>query len=163
MRVYEFARNYGMTSKELVAICHEIGIEVKAQSKLDETQLATLSRHICRGKDTNETIETTPKVVKKSREAKTIAYVVTECEPFTSLGELGKTAAAFATQTIKDGRSLIIALPKYKEITEVYGTTMEWLMDLPIKVGSTEARASLFKLVQDSVTYLFIGNDISVF
>ena len=159
MRVYEFARNYGMTSKELVAICHEIGIEVKAQSKLDETQLATLSRHICRGKDTNETIETTPKVVKKSREAKTIAYVVTECEPFTSLGELGKTAAAFATQTIKDGRSLIIALPKYKEITEVYGTTMEWLMDLPIKVGSTEARASLFKLVQDSVTYLFIGND----
>ena len=159
MRVYEFARNYGMTSKELVAICHDIGIEVKAQSKLDETQLATLSRHICRGKDTNETIETTPKVVKKSREAKTIAYVVTECEPFTSLGELGKTAAAFATQTIKDGRSLIIALPKYKEITEVYGTTMEWLMDLPIKVGSTEARASLFKLVQDSVTYLFIGND----
>ena len=104
MRVYEFARNYGMTSKELVAICHEIGIEVKAQSKLDETQLATLSRHICRGKDTNETIETTPKVVKKSREAKTIAYVVTECEPFTSLGELGKTAAAFATKTIKAGR-----------------------------------------------------------
>ena len=134
MRVYEFARNYGMTSKELVAICHEIGIEVKAQSKLDETQLATLSRHICRGKDTNETIETTPKVVKKSREAKTIAYVVTKCEPFTSLGEFGKAAAAFATQTIKDGRSLIIALPKYKEITEVYGTTMEWLMDLPIKV-----------------------------
>ena len=65
MRVYEFARNYGMTSKELVAICHEIGIEVKAQSKLDETQLATLSRHICRGKDTNETIETTPVMVVK--------------------------------------------------------------------------------------------------
>lgn len=159
MRVYEFARNNEMTSKEVVAICHELGIDVKAQSKLDETQLATLNSHLCGGKDSIEKVEMTPKVIKKSKESKSIAYVVTECEPFTSLGELGKTAANFANKAIKEGRSIIITLPKYKEVTEMYGASMEWLMDLPIKVGSRESRASLFKLVQDSITYLFIGND----
>lgn len=159
MRVYEFARNYEMTSKEIVSICHELGIEVKAQSKLDETQLAILSRHVCRGKDTEVTVEKTPKVVKKSKTVKNVAYVVTECEPFTSLGQLGKTAAAFAAQTVKEGRLITVALPKYKGITEAHGTEMDWLMDIPIKVGSKEVRASIFKLVQESITYLFIGND----
>ena len=48
MRVYEFARNYEMTSKELVGICQELGISVKAQSKLDEKQLSALSQHFNR-------------------------------------------------------------------------------------------------------------------
>ena len=160
MRVYEFARNYDMSSKELVTICQELGIDVKAQSKLDETQLATLSRHICRGKDTSEALEeTTPKVVKKKKAVKHIAYVVTECEPFTSLGALGEAAAAFVEESVNNGRRLTVALPKYNMITTAYGSEMEWLMDLPIKLGLEEVRASLFKLLKDSVTYLFIGND----
>ena len=144
MRVYEFARNNEMTSKEVVAICHELGIDVKAQSKLDEIQLATLNSHLFGGKDSIEKVEMKPKVIKKSKESKSIAYVVTECEPFTSLGELGKTAANFANKAIKEGRSIIITLPKYKEVTEMYGASMEWLMDLPIKVGSRESRAYVY-------------------
>ena len=160
MRVYEFARNYEMSSKELVTICQELGIDVKAQSKLDETQLATLSRHICRGKDVNESLEeTAPKVVKRKKAVKHIAYVVTECEPFTSLGALGQAAATFVEASIKNECPLTVALPKYDMITKAYGSEMEWLMDLPIKVGLEEVRASLFKLVKDSTTYLFIGND----
>lgn len=178
MRVYEFARNYEITSKELVGICQELGISVKAQSKLDETQLATLSRHFSREEDyverEEEMIENEESTVEMEMDAKgdeivdqqeeglkgrKLAYIVTECEPFTSLGELGKISADFAKNMVSEGHSLIVALPKYKEITDAYGKEMDWLMDLPIRVGYKNIRVSLFKLVFDSVTYLFIGND----
>lgn len=160
MRVYEFARNYDMSSKELVGICQELGIGVKAQSKLDEMQVATLSRHICRGKDTVEGLEeTNPKVMKKQKAVKHVAYVVTECEPFASLGSLGQAAATFVEESINHERPLTVVLPKYKSVTEAYGHEMKWLTNLPIKLGLEETHASLFKLVKDSVTYLFIGND----
>ncbi|MDE5977496.1 MAG: translation initiation factor IF-2 N-terminal domain-containing protein [Turicibacter sp.] len=155
MRVYEFAKNYDMTSKEIVGICHEIGIEVKAQSKLDEKQLAALSRHICRGKDTVEVIDTEHDL----NGAKSMVYIVTECEPFTSLGELGKTAAKFVRETVEEERSLIVVLPKYQEITDAYGLELEKLMEFPLKVGKKEVQASIYQFIQDSVIYLLIGNE----
>ena len=99
MRVYEFARNYEITSKELVGICQELGISVKAQSKLDETQLATLSRHFSREEDyverEEEMIENEESTVEMEMDAKgdeivdqqeeglkgrKLAYIVTKSE-----------------------------------------------------------------------------------
>ena len=52
MRVYEFARKYNMTSKEVVTVCQELGIEVKAQSKLNDESLEVLNGRLSQGKDT---------------------------------------------------------------------------------------------------------------
>ncbi len=232
MRVYEFARNYEMTSKELVGICQELGISVKAQSKLDEKQLLALSQHFNREEghakpmenvseveaclvemDTNDEVEACLVEMDTNDEVEAcliemdtndeveeclletdandeveeclletdandgmeevviadqpeegiigrkMAYIVTECEPFTSLGELGKISAEFAKKRVSEGHSLVVALPKYQSITDAYGKEMDWLMDLPVRLGNKTVRVSLFKLVIDSVTYLFIGND----
>ena len=245
VRVYEFARNYEMTSKELVGICQELGISVKAQSKLDEKQLSALSQHFNREEghakpmenvseveaclvemDTNDEVEACLVEMDTNDEVEAcliemdtndeveeclletdandeveeclletdandeveeclletdandgmeevviadqpeegiigrkMAYIVTECEPFTSLGELGKISAEFAKKRVSEGHSLVVALPKYQSITDAYGKEMDWLMDLPVRLGNKTVRVSLFKLVIDSVTYLFIGND----
>ena len=232
VRVYEFARNYEMTSKELVGICQELGISVKAQSKLDEKQLLALSQHFNREEghakpmenvseveaclvemDTNDEVEACLVEMDTNDEVEAcliemdtndeveeclletdandeveeclletdandgmeevviadqpeegiigrkMAYIVTECEPFTSLGELGKISAEFAKKRVSEGHSLVVALPKYRSITDAYGKEMDWLMDLPVRLGNKTVRVSLFKLVIDSVTYLFIGND----
>ena len=206
VRVYEFARNYEMTSKELVGICQELGISVKAQSKLDEEQLSALIQHFNREEghakpmekvneveaclvemDTNDEGEACLVEMDTNDEGEAhlieananegmeevviadqpeegimgrqLAYVVTECEPFTSLGELVKISAEFAKKKVAEGNALIVVLPKYKAITEAYAEKMDWLMDLPVRLGDKKTRVSLFKLVVDSVTYLFIGND----
>lgn len=156
MRVYEFARKYNMTSKEVVTICQEFGFEVKAQSKLNEESLEVLNGRLGQGKDTEVKEVVKPATVKRQKVKKPMLYVVTECEPFTNLGELGKVSKAFIES--QEGK-VIVALPKYLEVTESYGKEMDWLMDLPVKFGTHEARASIFKLVNENVTYLFVGND----
>ena len=198
MRVYEFARNYEMTSKELVGICQELGISVKAQSKLDEKQLSALSQHFNREEghakpmenvseveaclvemDTNDEVEACLVEMDTNDEVEAcliemdtndeveeclletdandeveeclletdandgmeevviadqpeegiigrkMAYIVTECEPFTSLGELGKISAEFAKKRVSEGHSLVVALPKYQSITDAYGKEMD--------------------------------------
>ena len=159
MRVYEFARKYNMTSKEVVTVCQELGIEVKAQSKLNDESLEVLNGRLSQGKDTEvkeikEVVK--PTVIKRQKVKKPMLYVVTECEPFTNLGELGKVSKAFVEAQEGD---VIVALPKYLNISETFGNEMDWLMDIPVKFGTHEARASIFKLVEGNVTYLFVGND----
>lgn len=156
MRVYEFARKYNMTSKEVVSVCQELGVEVKAQSKLSEEALGMLNGRLGQGKDTEVQEVVKPVAVKRQKIKKPMLYVVTECEPFTNLGELGKSAAAFVAE--QEGQ-VIVALPKYLSVTAEFGNEMDWIMDLPVKFGVHEARASIFKLVKENVTYLFVGND----
>ena len=159
MRVYEFARKYDMTSKAVVALCAGLGVEVKAQSKLNDEVLELLDERFGRGKDTEAQVSSKPVVVKKVRAKKTVVYVVTECEPIISVGELGKTAASYVQEISNQATPVIVVLPKYQAITETYGNEIEWVMDLPVKVGNHEVRASIFKLVKEAITYLFVGND----
>ncbi|HAX73307.1 MAG TPA: starch synthase [Firmicutes bacterium] len=178
MRVYEFARQHGKTSKEIITFCHELGIEVKAaQSVLKEEALVLLNNNFGNGKDTqvqveqavkpkakskakpkakkekNETIDVTEKEKEKDKD-KTL-YVVTECAPFTTLGQLGDTALQFT----KDHDNVVVVLPKYACIDEGFTSKMERVQSATIKVGWREQGADLFKLVQDSVTFYFVGNE----
>lgn len=156
MRVYEFARKYNMTSKEVVVICQELGIDVKAQSKLNEEALSILGGRFGQGKDTEVVEVVKPTTAKRQKSKKAMLYVTTECEPFTKLGELGKSAFSFINN--QEGQ-VVVALPKYLNISNEFDNDMDWLMDLPVKFGIHEARASIFKLVKENVTYLFVGND----
>ena len=158
MRVYEFARKYDMTSKAVVALCAGLGFEVKAQSKLNDEVLDLLDERFGRGKDT-DVQEVMKSMVKRPRTKKTVVYVATECEPFTSVGELGKTVSANVAELVEQGTPVMVVLPKYQVVDANYKETIEWMMDLPVKVGEHEVRASIFKLVKESVTYLFVGND----
>ena len=160
-------------------ICQELGISVKAQSKLDEKQLSALSQHFNREEghakpmenvseveaclvemDTNDEVEACLVEMDTNDEVEAcliemdtndeveeclletdandeveeclletdandgmeevviadqpeegiigrkMAYIVTECEPFTSLGELGKISAEFAKKRVSEGHSL---------------------------------------------------------
>lgn len=156
MRVYEFARKYNMTSKEVVSMCQELGVEVKAQSKLNEEALGMLNGRLGQGKDTEVQEVVKPVTVKRQKVKKPMLYVVTECAPFTNHGELGQTAATFVEE--QEG-PVIVALPKYLNISNEFGTDLNWVMDLPVRFGIHEARASIFKWVKENVTYLFVGND----
>lgn len=158
MRVYEFARKYDMTSKAVVALCAGLGFKVKAQSKLNDEVLGLLDERFGRGKDTDvqAVVGSTVKIIGKK---KTVVYVATECEPFTSEGELGKTVLANVAELVEHGTSVMVVLPKYQVVDENYKEAIEWMMDLPVKVGEHEVRASIFKLVKECVTYLFVGND----
>ena len=271
VRVYEFAREKGMISKDVVAICQGLGMEVKAQSKLNVIQIEVLNCYFNQTQS-NVTFETVPTevvqptiskesvtgeetitekivleeteeviteeivleetkeeevaeeivleetkeeivaeeivleeikeeavaeeivleetkeevvaeeiVLEETEEAETeeivaeeivleetileeiekeeainfVAFVVSECEPFTNIGELGKKSIEFIEKTKADGNQPLIILPKYKMINE----NLTHLMDIDVQMGSNEHQAKLFSLVKEDVNYLFIENE----
>ena len=156
MRVYEFARNRGIQSKEVVMICQELGIEVKAQSKLNNKQLEILEKRLGVGnikqlEILNDEVVLTAPELETSQVGKYIGYMVSECEPFTKLGELGKKTTEFIEQTQKDGHFPVVILPKYGFIHE----DLECLVT--VEVG--RRTASMWRLVREGVTYLFLGDE----
>ena len=170
MKVYELAKEKKLESKEMVAICAQLGFEIKPQNKLKAEQLEALQSYFQELEAPAKKAAVTPtpapvkkvakKTVKKPLEPvrKTIAYIVTECEPFTSLGDLGEKTVASVRETASKGDQAIIVLPKYKNLN--MGTSsMEWVMDIPVYVGGTMHRASLHRLTGHGVTYLFVGNE----
>ena len=160
MRVYEFARNKDLKSKEVVAICHELGIEVKAQSKLSDEQVVLLegllnqklvASNIEQLNLLNEKVILTENKIEPLKDGKYVGYVVSECEPFTKLGELGKKTAEFIEQTQKDGHVPVVILPKYGFIREE--------MECVVTVKIDQQVASMWQMVKEGVTYLFLDNE----
>jgi len=179
MKVYEIAKEKQVESKEIVAICATLGFEVKPQNKLNPEQLEALTSYF--GNETTETVEVpketnmpkpvkaaTVKKVKEVKETavvveetpvpKTVAYVVTECEPFTSLGDLGQKTIAAVRNTTANGDQAVIIMPKYSTLS-MGASSMEWIMDIPVYVGSDMHRASIHRMTGHGVTYVFIGNE----
>jgi len=182
MKVYEIAKEQQVESKEIVAICAGLGFEVKPQNKLNPEQVAAILAHF--GTTTvEEPVAEKPKkakTVKKAKTtetkptetaatetaavettapvAKTVAYVVTECEPFTTLGDLGTKTIEAVRSTTANGDHAVIVMPKYSNLS--MGTSsMEWVMDIPVYVGSEMHRASIHRLTGHGVTYVFVGNE----
>jgi len=174
MKVYEIAKERQVESKEIVAICAQLGFEVKPQNKLKPEQLEAVKAYFGEGleqaapvmeeKTAEPAVAAEPKMAAQAEEAvveassKTIAFIVSECEPFTTLGDLGTKTIEAVRKTAAAGNSAVIVMPKYSTLN--MGTSsMEWVMDIPVYVGGDMHRASIHRLMGHGVTYLFIGNE----
>ena len=190
MKVYEIAKEKQMQSKQIVALCAELGFQVKAQNKLSAQQLEIIKEYFSSLETTLDTKTTQDekkssssvssadkpvtdisKVKKPKKTApakkvqspvkaspKTIAYIVSECEPFTNLGDLGGKIVQSIQSITAKGNNAIIVLPRYKTLN-VGEDCLEWVMDVPVKIGQKVQRSSLYRFAGHGVTYLFIGND----
>ncbi|MCL1949099.1 MAG: glycogen/starch synthase [Turicibacter sp.] len=189
MKVYEIAKEYQLASKELVRICaEELSFAVKAQNKLTDEQHQAVLVYLKKAGVAPAAGETTHEVkaaksqnasemeggvkskakssAKKASHKKsenpepknTIAYIVSECEPFTNLGDLGEKTLEAVRQTTANGENAIVVMPHYQQL-HVAPETLEWVMDIPVYLGSIQHRASISRLQGHGITYLFVGNE----
>ncbi len=157
MRVYELARKYEMTSKEIVGICHGLGITVKAaQSTVKGDDLLRLTDYFNEGKGCTPVAVLQPTTITVNMvPVKDVAYVSTECEPFITIGELAKTTQDAIT-ALKAAQNKVTVFLPYSNQLESDERTLECVQSLEIEINEQTRTAEVFTLEHEDVTYVFV-------
>ena len=88
-----------------------------------------------------------------------IVFASAECAPFVKTGGLGDVAGSLPAALVRAGAEVIVMVPKYATIKDVYKAQMEHFSDFYVSLGWRNEYCGLEKLEHDGVTYMFIDNE----
>lgn len=88
-----------------------------------------------------------------------IVFASAECAPFVKTGGLGDVAGSLPSALVRAGAEVIVMVPKYATIKDVYKAQMEHFADFYVSLGWRNEYCGLEKLEHDGVTYMFIDNE----
>lgn len=88
-----------------------------------------------------------------------IVFASAECAPFVKTGGLGDVAGSLPAALVRAGAEVIVMVPKYATIKDVYKSQMEHFSDFYVSLGWRNEYCGLEKLEHDGVTYMFIDNE----
>ena len=159
MRIYELARKYDMTSKEVVAVCHRLNIVAKAaQSTVKGEDLDTITTFLEAGKDSAVamvTVENHSAVNVVLAKKENVVYVSTECQPFIEIGELGYTTTQ-AVEALKLKNVNVNVFLPYSVQLEGLHDRLTNCLTVNIDINEEVRQATIYKLEQDDVNYYFV-------
>ena len=82
-----------------------------------------------------------------------------EAAPFVKTGGLGDVAGSLPKALKRAGADVIVMVPKYSTIPDVFREKMEHVADFYVSLGWRNEYCGLERLDVDGVTYLFIDNE----
>ena len=87
-----------------------------------------------------------------------ILYVTSEANPFAASGGLGDVMGALPAAVAAEGHDCQVIMPLYDTMKAEYREGLELVMDMSFKLSWRHTGASVYKLVNNNVTYLFVEN-----
>ncbi len=87
-----------------------------------------------------------------------ILYVTSEAGPYAASGGLGDVMGALPRAIAEKGNEVEVILPLYNTIKPAFREKMELVCDVPFKLSWRETGASIYKLLNNGVTYYFVEN-----
>ena len=87
-----------------------------------------------------------------------ILYVTSEANPFAASGGLGDVMGALPAAVAAEGHECQVIMPLYDTMKAEYRERLELVMDMSFNLSWRHTGASVYKLVNNNVTYLFVEN-----
>ena len=87
-----------------------------------------------------------------------ILYASSEVAPYAASGGLGDVVGALPSAVSEKGHSVAVISPLYSSMKECYRSRLEKVIDISFKLGWRDTGASVYKLVEGGVEYLFVEN-----
>ena len=88
-----------------------------------------------------------------------VVFASAEAAPFVKTGGLGDVAGSLPKALKRAGADVIVMVPKYSTIPDVFREKMEHVADFYVSLGWRNEYCGLERLDVDGVTYLFIDNE----
>ena len=88
-----------------------------------------------------------------------VVFASAEAAPFVKTGGLGDVAGSLPKALKRAGADVIVMVPKYSTIPDVFCEKMEHVADFYVSLGWRNEYCGLERLDVDGVTYLFIDNE----
>ena len=142
MKIYEYARERKIKSRDVVRKLHEMGFDYI------KNHLSLVPEKVIEELDAIDF-----KSIHKQKPIKKIAVVSMECAPFVNQG-LGELVKNKITQNELNGHEQIIILPKHQineELTQ--------LMPLSISIYHKNRSGYIYQLKQKNITYYFVDSE----
>lgn len=87
-----------------------------------------------------------------------ILYVTSEANPFAASGGLGDVMGALPAAVAAEGHECQVIMPLYDTMKAEYRERLELVLDMSFNLSWRHTGASVYKLVNNNVTYLFVEN-----
>ncbi len=87
-----------------------------------------------------------------------ILYVASEAAPFSASGGLGDVMGALPSAVASLGNKCSVITPLYRSVYEKHRDSLELVIDISFNLGWRKTGASIYKLSENGVTYLFVEN-----
>ncbi|QVK17316.1 translation initiation factor IF-2 N-terminal domain-containing protein [Mycoplasmatota bacterium] len=145
MKIYEYARNRNIKSKDVVKKLHELGFKhVKNHLSLVPEKLI----------DELDTIDFEKKVKEIKKESKTIVLIAMECSPFISkgLGDMVQNKIKF--NQLKGNKTIVI-MPKYHFDSQL----LDGVLELNISVNHQNKIGKVYKTTYEHSDYYLVDSD----
>ncbi|ERJ12991.1 glycogen/starch synthase [Haloplasma contractile] len=144
MRVYEYAKQRDIKSKDVVEYIKASGYSIKNHmAKIPEGIINELN---------HTQFDSKPK--KKKRNPKNIIVISMECTPFINTGLGALVGNKVAQHKVKENNTSVI-LPLYKVSKEQLTVKQK----LVVTIGDSEQEGTVYQYSKDEVSYYFIEND----
>ena len=87
-----------------------------------------------------------------------ILYVTSEANPFAASGGLGDVMGALPAAVAAEGHDCSVIMPLYDSVKPQYREKLELVLDMSFNLSWRHTGASVYKLVNNNVTYYFVEN-----
>lgn len=87
-----------------------------------------------------------------------ILYVTSEANPFAASGGLGDVMGALPAAVAEQGNQCEVIMPLYDTMKQQYRERLELVLDMTFHHSWRHTGASVFKIVENGVTYYFVEN-----
>ncbi len=87
-----------------------------------------------------------------------ILYVTSEANPFAASGGLGDVMGALPAAVAAEGHECQVIMPLYDTMKAEHRERLELVLDMSFNLSWRHTGASVYKLVNNNVTYLFVEN-----
>lgn len=87
-----------------------------------------------------------------------ILYVTSEANPFAASGGLGDVMGALPAAVAAEGHECQVIMPLYDTMKAEYRERLELVLDMTFNLSWRHTGASVYKLVNNNVTYFFVEN-----
>ncbi len=88
-----------------------------------------------------------------------IVFAASECAPFIKTGGLGDVIGALPKTLKKLGTQVMVLLPKYGDLPQVYKDEMQFQTSIEVPVGWRRQYCGIDKLEWDGINYYFLDNE----
>lgn len=145
MKIYEYARNRNIKSKDVVKKLHEFGF------KQVKNHLSLVPEKVI---DELDKVVFEKAVKEKKKESKTIALISMECAPFISKG-LGDMVRNKIKYHQSSGNQNIVIMPRYNFDIQI----LDAVMELNISVNHQNKIGKVYKTTYEDGDYYLVDSD----
>ncbi len=145
MKIYEYAKDRNIKSKDIVKKLHELGFaHIKNHLSLIPEKVITQL----------DAIDFSKAVKEKHKDTKSIAFISMECAPFISKG-LGDMVRNKIQYSQLSGNQTIVIIPKYNMDIKI----SNYVMDVNVSVCHQNRTGKVYKTIYDNVDYYLVESD----